>query len=262
MYSINSTVIFCDMICGYYICESLCCWLSKGNWSWQTTISPCSIVGCSSHEYGWPGHLGFHVTGAAWFREWDDWFKYRVCSYKCSPCFFVLLWWGFNSLRPKWNRCHFTNDIFKCNFLNEKVLIFIKISLKFISKGSINNIPTLVQISEPMVVSLLLHLCIYRPQWVNWILFKIISLAIRKCYYGPNARQAAIFSFPEMLIANCFSIKYASSGRHCVGSTSYISAPSEQIMARQEVVLMLTKMISIWPLFVDYLVTLSLMNLR
>ena len=69
----------------------------------------------------------------------------------------------FNTLRPRQNGRHFPDDIFKCIFLNEKVLILIKISLKLIPKGSINNIPALVQImawrrpgdkplSEPMMV--------------------------------------------------------------------------------------------------------------
>ena len=65
--------------------------------------------------------------------------------------------------RPRRNRRHFADDIFKCIFLNENVLISIKISLKFIPKGPINNIPTLAQImswcrpgdkpsSEPMMI--------------------------------------------------------------------------------------------------------------
>ena len=32
------------------------------------------------------------------------------------------------------------DDIFKCIFLNENVWIMIKITLKFVSKGPINNI--------------------------------------------------------------------------------------------------------------------------
>ena len=83
-----------------------------------------------------------------------------------------------NSLRPRQNRRHFADDVFKCNFLNENVWISIKISLKFVPKDLINNIPALVQImawcrpgdkplSEPMMVSLLTHICITRPQWVN-----------------------------------------------------------------------------------------------
>ena len=34
--------------------------------------------------------------------------------------------------------------IFKCIFLNENILISIKISLKLVPKGRINNIPALV----------------------------------------------------------------------------------------------------------------------
>ena len=70
----------------------------------------------------------------------------------------------FNTLRPRWNEQHFADDIFKRIFFNENVWISIKISLKFVCKGLINNIPALVQImawrrsgikplSEPMMVS-------------------------------------------------------------------------------------------------------------
>ena len=52
----------------------------------------------------------------------------------------------FNTLRPRQNGRHFTDDIYKCIFLNENVSIAIKISLKFVPKGPINNIPALVQI--------------------------------------------------------------------------------------------------------------------
>ena len=82
------------------------------------------------------------------------------------------------TLRPIQNGHHFADDIFKCIFLNENVWIQIKISMKFVPKGPINNIPALVQImawrrpgdkplSEPMMVSLTTHICVTRPQWVN-----------------------------------------------------------------------------------------------
>ena len=51
-----------------------------------------------------------------------------------------------NSLKPRQNRRRFADDVFKCNFLNENVRIPIKISLKFVPKGPINNIPALVQV--------------------------------------------------------------------------------------------------------------------
>ena len=79
--------------------------------------------------------------------------------------------WGvFSTLRPRQDGRHFHNTIFKCIFSNENVHISIKISLKFVPKGPINNIPALDQtmawcwpgdklLSELMMVSLLMHIC-------------------------------------------------------------------------------------------------------
>ena len=82
-----------------------------------------------------------------------------------------------NRLRLRQNG-HLADDIFECIFFDENVWISIKIPLKFVPKGPISNIPALVQImawrrpgdkplSEPMVVSLLTHIWVSRPQWVN-----------------------------------------------------------------------------------------------
>ena len=43
-----------------------------------------------------------------------------------------------NSSLPGQNDRHFTDDNFKCIFVNEKFCISIKISLKFVPKGPIN----------------------------------------------------------------------------------------------------------------------------
>ena len=83
-----------------------------------------------------------------------------------------------NTLRPRQNGRHFPDDIFRWIFLNENVWISIEISLKFVPRGPINYIPTLVQVmawrrpgdkplSEPMMVRLPTHICVTRPQWVN-----------------------------------------------------------------------------------------------
>ena len=83
-----------------------------------------------------------------------------------------------NTLRPRQYGRHFPDDIFKRICLNENVSISLKISLKFVPKVQFNNIPALLQImawrrpgdkplSEPMVVSLLTHICVTRPQWVK-----------------------------------------------------------------------------------------------
>ena len=83
-----------------------------------------------------------------------------------------------NILRPRRNGRHFPDDIFKWIFLNENVWISINVSLKFVPRGPINNIPTFVEVtawrrpgdkplSEPMVVRLPTHICVTRPQWVK-----------------------------------------------------------------------------------------------
>ena len=93
----------------------------------------------------------------------------------------------FNTWRPRQNERHFADDIFQCIFLNENILISIKISLKFVPKGPINNIPALVQImawrrpgdkplSEPMMSSQLTHICVTRPQWDECTDFFILPL--------------------------------------------------------------------------------------
>ena len=50
----------------------------------------------------------------------------------------------FNTSPPAQNGLHFADDIFIWIFMNEKFDILIKISLKFVAKGSIDNNPALV----------------------------------------------------------------------------------------------------------------------
>ena len=79
------------------------------------------------------------------------------------------------TLRPRQKWPPFGRQHFE---MHENVWISIKISLKFITKDQINNIPPLVQImawrrpgdkplSEPIMFNLLTHICVTRPQWVN-----------------------------------------------------------------------------------------------
>ena len=69
------------------------------------------------------------------------------------------------------------------HFLEWKWMNLASIALKFVPKVRLNNIPALVQImawrrpgdkplSEPMMGSLLTHICVTRPQWVktsSWV---------------------------------------------------------------------------------------------
>ena len=73
---------------------------------------------------------------------------------------------------------HFADDILKCIFVNENVWILFRISLKFVPKIRIYNIPALDQImawrrpgdkplSEPRMVRLPTHIYVTRPQWLG-----------------------------------------------------------------------------------------------
>ena len=107
------------------------------------------------------------------FFLYCGWLVYLRSHPVLNPSLLIL-----DGLKPEQNGRHFADDGFKCIFLNENVRISIKISLKFDHSGSINNIPALVQImvcwwpgdkplSEQTLVSLLMYICVTRPQWVN-----------------------------------------------------------------------------------------------
>ena len=103
--------------------------------------------------------------------------KWYIVGY-LSNTLWNLHYGSINSLRLRRNGCYNADDIFKCIFLKETVWNPTKISLKFVPKGPINNIPALVQIMawrrpgdkplpEPMMVSLLTYICVTWPQWVS-----------------------------------------------------------------------------------------------
>ena len=135
-------------------------------------INTYSIIDCA-----WDDEDG--VADHEWTLVYDS-----KCTVIIDTCFYILDYLMFhceyvvNTLRPRQNGRHFPDDIFKCIFLKENVWILIKISIKFVPKGPINNIPALVQIMawrrpgdkplfEPRMVSLLMHICVTRPQWVK-----------------------------------------------------------------------------------------------
>ena len=117
------------------------------------------------------------------WSSWRIWHQCKLnlhkqlrCSSSMAYLSLVECYVSLNSLRPRQNRRHFADDVFKCNFLNENVWSPIQVSLKFVPKRSINNIPALVQImawrrpgdkplSEPMMVKLPTHVCVTRHQW-------------------------------------------------------------------------------------------------
>ena len=145
-----------------------------------------------------------------------------------APAFVKLIYWScqgttqyikawtmcifLNTLRLRQNGRHFPDNTFRPIFLNENIRISIEISLKFVPKVPINNIPALVQImawrrpgdkplSEPMMVCLLTHKCVTRPQWVK----------VFPCGYGiNNVLCEELNGSKYILMANVLSAKYFS----------------------------------------------------
>ena len=118
-----------------------------------------------------------------------------------------------NTLRPRQNGRHFADAIFKRIFVNENIWIPIKISPKFVPKGSINNIPALVQImawhcpddkplSEPMVVNLPTLICLTWPQWGNTLRPR------QNGHHFADDISRCIFLNENIWILNKISLKY------------------------------------------------------
>ena len=112
-------------------------------------------------------------------------FLIHLCNFIYPYLFFGLLYQLYNQQAQRHGLTHwgrgkwtpFRRRHFRI-FFNENVWISIKISLKFVPKGPIKNIPAMVQImawhrpgdkplSELMMVSLPTHICVARPQWVK-----------------------------------------------------------------------------------------------
>ena len=84
----------------------------------------CKILSCNQSVWSrWFGLLGKLLGRKGVALEW--------CTLRLRETM--------NTLRPRQDGRHFPDDIIKCIFLNENVQISIKIPLKFVPKGPINN---------------------------------------------------------------------------------------------------------------------------
>ena len=124
-------------------------------------------------------HNGISYTGKTTSLYWIG---ALLCSHMAME--WKVVWFAKTDFLTHWGRDKMAaisqTDIFQQIFLNENVWIAIKISLEFVSRGPTNNSPSLVQmmacrwlgykpLSEQMMVSLLMHICLTWPQWDNWI---------------------------------------------------------------------------------------------
>ena len=117
--------------------------------------------------------------------------------------------WGrmtLSSLRPRPNRRHFADDIFKCIFENENEWISPRISLKFVLKVRINNIPSLF-IYLLGAVQATSH---YLNQWwlVYWRIYASLGLNelnIYPCvvFQKDEAFKSNIFYWNQYFLSTC-----------------------------------------------------------
>ena len=95
----------------------------------------------------------------------------------------------FNSLRLSRNGRHFPDDIFKCIFLNKMYRLWLRFHWSLFPRVQLIIFEHLVQtmawrrpgddpLFEAMVVGLLTHICVTRPQLFNYILYKILYIII------------------------------------------------------------------------------------
>ena len=105
--------------------------LRKQSWSWWFGTLSRSLW---RHRNEYLNQRPCQPTHAFVFRTQSQERLYRLLSKS------ALTHWGRDKMAAS-----FPDDIIKCIFLNENSSISIKISLKFVPKGRINNIPALVK---------------------------------------------------------------------------------------------------------------------
>ena len=133
------------------------------------------------------------VTRPQWVKTEFSISQYFIRHVTWQPLLGLLSLYPINTLRPRQNGCHFPDNIFKWIFLNKHVWIKIKISLKFVPKVPINNIPALVliRLGAGQATS---H---YLNQW--WLFYWSIhaSLGLNELYLSSHCDSLADWLFVD-----------------------------------------------------------------
>ena len=180
---------------------------------YKRTITPRVIVG------EW---VKIHVNNKS--RNKKDKNVLMQCSRKllvsCSSAILSLIssnWMLFgpletiivNKLRPRQNVRQFADGIFKCIFFNENAWIPINISLKFVPRGPINNIPALVRImawrrsgDRPLFGPMMVRWFDYRRIYASLDLNELIP----ECHLGLWKHPSVILVNPKYLSALLYFI--------------------------------------------------------
>ena len=118
----------------------------------------------------------------------------------------------FNTLRSKQNGRHFAGDISLFMFLYENCCIWIKMSLKIVTKILFNNMPALLQIIawhqrrlaglylNQWWRSLPMHLCVTWPQWVRILILSYYACTLYLTSYIADIYKTCVSLFYFELI--------------------------------------------------------------
>ena len=107
-----------------------------------------------------------------------------------------------NSSPPGQNGRHFADDVCRCIFVNEKFCILIKISLKFVAKGQIDN----NQVS--VIISLDNGLAPNRRQAIIWTNAEPVHWCIYASLGGDELKRISIEYIPWNMCTTCVLLCY------------------------------------------------------
>ena len=117
-------------------------------WTWNYAfIIIVTSPGCQWVKTQVPAaHLGnplyiWHIKRLSWQKGFHNSISWLLVSYNVTNSLTSINWFP-----PGHNGPRSADDRFRCIFVNENICILIKISLKFLRKGSIDNKPALVEI--------------------------------------------------------------------------------------------------------------------
>ena len=105
----------------------------------------------------------------------------------------------FKTLRRRQNWYRFTDNIFKCIFWNENVRrfhwgLFLRFTLTIFLQIMALHRPGNKPLSEPMMVSLLMHIYITRPQWIKKNVVKYTICIDHPCSFKVQCNKISCFA--------------------------------------------------------------------
>ena len=127
---------------------------------------------------------------------------------------------SYNQSAPGQNGRHFADGIFTCIFLNKNIWISIKISLKCVPKGPMNNKSALIQLmawrrtgdmplSEPMPTRFTAAYMRHQGSWVNKLIVSVTCefsiLSTYFCYKVHISSPYNVFCYQWPLLLKWFN---------------------------------------------------------